>query len=289
MDTIYFNNCKTSSLGFGCSFLTRHNLIKDAILNLETAYDMGIRHFDVAPLYGYGHAEEILGRFLVGKRRNVTITTKTGLSARAIPLFSLFFINSIRKLLNTGNSLPIINSINKSKVQGSFSPLSIRKDLEVSLRKLRTDYIDFYLLHESDILQANAPEIISVLENAKTNGKILNYGLASNYANICSLQNLNLNYTVIQHNSNIIGNEIKSLTINNSKDLRIIYNIFSKSNFEFAESQFKKSGFENSVDYILNKYKKENKGGITLFSSTKNKNIRNSIEIWNKPFFFNDK
>lgn len=79
MKNIYFNNYSTTNLGFGCSLLTRNNSIKDAILNLEVAYDNGIRHFDIARVYGFGEAETILGKFAKTKRDQITITSKTGL------------------------------------------------------------------------------------------------------------------------------------------------------------------------------------------------------------------
>jgi aryl-alcohol dehydrogenase-like predicted oxidoreductase len=66
-------------LGFGCSQLTTHPDRRDAIAMLEHALALGITHFDVARLYGFGRAEGIVGEFLRGKRNKVTITTSFGL------------------------------------------------------------------------------------------------------------------------------------------------------------------------------------------------------------------
>ena len=65
-------------LGFGCSALTGSNR-KIADRLLQTAFDSGIRHFDVARYYGYGESEKILGAFLKSRRSEVTITTKFGI------------------------------------------------------------------------------------------------------------------------------------------------------------------------------------------------------------------
>src|SRR6266851_5441203 len=69
----------TTRLGFGCGsimgVLGRH----DSLKLLETVYDAGIRHFDVAPRYGYGEAESCLGDFLEHHRGQVTVTTKYGI------------------------------------------------------------------------------------------------------------------------------------------------------------------------------------------------------------------
>ena len=68
----------TTRLGFGCSSLLGSLGRKDSLALLETAYDAGLRHFDVAPAYGYGQAEGCLGEFLTRHRGEVTVTTKYG-------------------------------------------------------------------------------------------------------------------------------------------------------------------------------------------------------------------
>ena len=75
MDQIIYKNIRTSNLGFGTSLLTRNNSVKDAMSNLETAFDFGITHFDCAKLYGFGQADMILGRFAKNKRHSITITS----------------------------------------------------------------------------------------------------------------------------------------------------------------------------------------------------------------------
>ena len=68
----------TTRLGFGCSSLMGAMGRRASLAILETAYDAGIRHFDVAPMYGYGEAESCLGEFL-RHRNDVTVTTKYGI------------------------------------------------------------------------------------------------------------------------------------------------------------------------------------------------------------------
>src|SRR5947209_18236948 len=69
----------TTRLGFGCSSLMGAQGKKESLALLEAAYDAGVRHFDVAPLYGFGQAEGCLGEFLAGRRGEVTVTTKYGI------------------------------------------------------------------------------------------------------------------------------------------------------------------------------------------------------------------
>src|ERR1700722_14833981 len=62
-------------IGFGCSALSNSGE-KKALQLLETAFDAGVRHFDVARYYGYGESEGILGKFAKSRRAQITITTK---------------------------------------------------------------------------------------------------------------------------------------------------------------------------------------------------------------------
>src|ERR1035437_1125675 len=69
----------TTRLGFGCSSLMGAMGRKQSLAILESAFDAGIRHFDVAPMYGFGQAESCLGEFLSRHRADVTVTTKYGI------------------------------------------------------------------------------------------------------------------------------------------------------------------------------------------------------------------
>src|SRR5665213_3755850 len=70
---------ETTRLGFGGAGLMGRLSERESLRLLETAYDAGIRHFDVAPSYGHGMAERCLGKFLRGKIDQVTVATKYGI------------------------------------------------------------------------------------------------------------------------------------------------------------------------------------------------------------------
>jgi aryl-alcohol dehydrogenase-like predicted oxidoreductase len=93
----------------------------DAIATIGRAIDLGVTLIDTAPAYGQGHSEEIVGRALKGRRDRVRIATKVGLEWDAL-----------------GN------------VHRNASAKRIRKEVEDSLRRLQTDYIDFYQVHWPD-------------------------------------------------------------------------------------------------------------------------------------------
>src|SRR6266699_1659031 len=72
-------NTFTTQIGLGLATLMREPSRRGQERILEVAFDSGIRHFDVSPSYGFGAAENLLGRFLQGRRGHVTIATKVGI------------------------------------------------------------------------------------------------------------------------------------------------------------------------------------------------------------------
>lgn len=281
MDQIIYKDIRTSNLGFGTSLLTRNNSVKDAISNLETAFDNGITHFDCAKLYGFGQAEVLLGKFSNDKRYKITITTKTGLRGLELPLLCLPLINRFRSIIYSRKSLKNSGLVSVAPTTGVFRPNFIIDDLHDSLKKIRTDYIDIYLLHEASISQANQEDIIATLQKCKDAGKIKMFGIASNSQTIRNeYQNLNKSYQVLQHSDQVFEQNIASMPNVNQHFVRIVYNIFTR--FKQIES---KLAFNNELidplKLILSYYKKENENGITLFSATKNENIRDTVLKWN--------
>ena len=115
-----------SSLGLGCVGMSRAYGAADEAQSMETmqcALDEGIDFFDTADLYGVGHNEELIGRFLKkAGRRRVILATKFG-SLPAGP-----------------DGLPGVDN----------SPAHIRKACDASLKRLGTDVIDLYYMHRRD-------------------------------------------------------------------------------------------------------------------------------------------
>src|ERR1700722_13835950 len=77
--TLATSGRETTRLGFGCSSLMGSLGRRESLAMLEAAYDAGLRHFDVAPMYGYGQAEGCLGEFLARHKGELTVTTKFGI------------------------------------------------------------------------------------------------------------------------------------------------------------------------------------------------------------------
>ena len=112
--------------------------------------ERGINFFDTADVYGLGKAEELLGKALQGKRDKVIIASKFGVR-RTEDNTKTFFDNS---------------------------PSWIRQAGEGSLRRLQTDYLDVYQIHDLDGVTP-VEEVVGTLEKLKQDGKVRYYGLSN--------------------------------------------------------------------------------------------------------------
>jgi aryl-alcohol dehydrogenase-like predicted oxidoreductase len=95
---------------------------REAVRTIHAAVDAGITCIDTAPSYGNGHAEELVGRALSGRRDRAVLVTKGGLVWDE-----------------------------RGRVLGRDSrPQTLRAQLAASLERMRTDYVDLYLVHWPD-------------------------------------------------------------------------------------------------------------------------------------------
>lgn len=145
-----------SVIGLGCwgfsgeSFWGSRSKDENSIRIIHTALDLGINLLDVAPVYGRGHAETVVGKAIKGYARDkVLIASKCGL------LWD-----------DAGNEF---NDLSKD---------SILKEIDDSLRRLDTDYIDIYQLHWPD---PGVPleETLEAIRIIKDSGKIRYFGVTN--------------------------------------------------------------------------------------------------------------
>ena len=141
----------TSKMGFGCMDLNYHRGVakdrNEMIKVVHEAIDAGITMFDIAAVYGPYTNEELVGDALVGYRDKVQIATKSG-----------FKIDGLNNELDS-------------------RPESLRKQLEDSLKRLKTDYIDLYYIHRVD---PNVPieDVAMAMKQFKKEGLIKHWGLS---------------------------------------------------------------------------------------------------------------
>jgi aryl-alcohol dehydrogenase-like predicted oxidoreductase len=109
-------------LGLGCMGMSEFYGASDdteSLATLEAAFDNGVNHFDTADMYGSGHNEALLARFIAGKRSQVTVATKFGI---------------VRK---PGEYARSINN----------TPAYIRSACDASLKRMGVDVIDLFYAH----------------------------------------------------------------------------------------------------------------------------------------------
>lgn len=127
----------------------------DAVRLVGRAIDLGITFFDTADTYGAGVGEERLADALEGRRDEITIGTKFGYDI----------------------TVPHDQSSHSERPQ-RWEPRFIKERCEESLRRLRTDVIDVYELHNPRMPQILDDDIFATCEELKTEGKIRAYGVA---------------------------------------------------------------------------------------------------------------
>ena len=185
---------KTSVIGFGTFELNGEYgaIDDDEVVNaIYRGLALGVTCIDCAPIYGFGHAEEVVGRALAGgRRKDVMLLTKCG-----------------------------IRWAEGGKRVWDGSRDSILREIDESLARLQTDYVDLYLVHyPPSRLGTPLEETIGTLEEIRKAGKARYIGV-SNY----SLDDLegSLRYGAITAN-------------------QVVYNLFDRRNqdgIDFAKSE----------------------------------------------------
>ncbi len=122
---------------------------------LDRALDLGITFFETGDAYGQGANEELVGRVLAPHRDEIQLSTKFG-----------YVLDSGRQEHSEGER--------PQRWDGPF----VRSALEGSLRRLGTDRVDLYQLHNPRMNAIEADECFATLEDLRAEGKIRHYGVA---------------------------------------------------------------------------------------------------------------
>lgn len=121
----------------------------ESIATIHRAFDLGVTHIDTAEIYGPFHSEDIIGEAVAGRRDDVIIATKFGLVS------------------HSGGGPGTVDS----------TPTNVKRAVEGSLRRLRTDHIDLYYQHRVD---PNVPieDTAGAIADLVAEGKVLHFGLS---------------------------------------------------------------------------------------------------------------
>jgi len=141
-----------SALGLGCMGMSEFYGARDdveSLATLEAALAAGIDFFDTADTYGHGHNEELVGRFLKGKRDKVVLATKFG----------------------------IVRKPGTYERRVDNSPAYIRSACEASLKRLGVERIDLYYMHRRNP-DAPVEESVGAMAELVKQGKVKALGLS---------------------------------------------------------------------------------------------------------------
>jgi aryl-alcohol dehydrogenase-like predicted oxidoreductase len=145
---------RTSRIGLGCGRLVGRSSLRRSAAIVEAALALGIRYFDVAPSYGLGTAEEVLGEVL-GDSQEVVIATKVGVprpvysaSTDRLRLWVKPLLDRARALKSIVRHVASSASSAQPRPRYDFSASAIRMSLEESLRRLRRGSVEVFLAHE---------------------------------------------------------------------------------------------------------------------------------------------
>ena len=147
---------KVSEVGFGAWAIGGnahgnsygHTNDDESLAAIERALELGCNFFDTADVYGHGHSEELLGKALKKLRDSILIATKVGGDFYHDP--------------------PSMN----------FTADYVRFALEKSCKRLETDRVDLYQLHNPPIDLLKTGKVFEVFEELKAEGKIGHYGIS---------------------------------------------------------------------------------------------------------------
>ncbi|QIH78535.1 aldo/keto reductase [Macrococcoides canis] len=183
-----------SQLGLGAMNLPQIQADADKIL--QTAIENNITYIDTADLYQKGQNEKIIGEFLSSNklRHEVTLASKVG------------------------NEFNMTND----EVKWNPSRSHIQRSITDTLARLKTDYLDLYMLHGGTI-EDDKEEVIDTFESLKKDGLIRAYGISSIRPNVIDYYLEHSNIDTIMMQFSLIDNRPEQLieSIDN-KDVQIL-------------------------------------------------------------------
>ncbi|UZR92428.1 aldo/keto reductase [Chondrinema litorale] len=187
------SDLKVSEISFGCMSLDGKHTENARLLH--EAFDKGINFFDTADLYQFGENEISVGKAFQDKRDEVIIATKVG------------------------------NQWKEDKSGWSWNPTKkyILEQVEHSLKRLQTDYIDLYQLH-GGTLEDPIDETIDAFEILKKEGKIRAYGISSIRPNVIRtyIEKSNIDSVMMQYSLLDRRPEEESLSLLHQNNISVI-------------------------------------------------------------------
>jgi aryl-alcohol dehydrogenase-like predicted oxidoreductase len=164
----------------------------ESVRAIHRAIELGVNFFDTAANYGCGHSERILGQAVKGRRDQIVIATKFG-----------YRVNETTKEVT-----PYGKGEEDSDVASS-----LRTDVEASLKRLDTDYIDVYQLHVWGLSIERALQARQGLEELVREGKIRTYGWSTDRTDAIKAFSTSPNCGVVQQQLSVLDGNAELLAL----------------------------------------------------------------------------
>jgi D-threo-aldose 1-dehydrogenase len=277
-------------LGFGCGPLGIGLSPAESSRLLRTAIDCGITYFDTARMYGWGRAEGILGELTPRNRDGIIVASKAGILPPNRSLPRRIVSRGVRFLHEAAPRTRgyIAGPEVWQPRYGVFKVPELQKSIETSLKELRTDYLDIFLLHECKERDVQNPELLDFLQGLKTQGKIREFGIATGIEETIAIARMRpVLASVLQVPNNIweanmarLPAKSAALTITHScfgSRFRALRNRLSSDDSLARDwksmTQVDPHDTPTMAQLILAHALRANASGIVLFSSSKPVNI----------------
>lgn len=273
---------ESSVLGFGCAPIMGAVGGKKAKNAIECAIDNGVNHFDLGRSYGFGEAEKFVGQIIKPYRKNIIISSKFGIKPNFKAKVLVPFKPLVREMLelkksiyNKKNALIVVNNSNNFKADRFHNRIELnvnemKKSLEESLKALRTDYLDYFFIHEPLDSINNIDDLIFLSEKLKEEGKIRAFGLSF-------MQNQ-------RHLHESYLDKFDILQFNNSPGLeayeQVVEERANKSNIFF--SPINGGQINITVDETLKKIHRDFSKSVILCSMFNERHIINNSKLFNE-------
>lgn len=226
----------SSVIGFGCAPILGSHDAKVSKKALEFAMDQGVNHLDIARSYGYGHAEKFVGKMIAGRRNDLVIASKFGIEANW-KASVLSILKPIVRVLKNEHKKSIDISLekqdNKFRAANMFlnridplTAIDMRRSIETSLKNLKTDYLDYFFIHEPLTTLTHVDELIYLAEKLKEEGKIRAFGIAYMQSQLHLHEPYLHKFDLLQFNNPQNITEYNSLLLNRAAKPNVIFSPF---------------------------------------------------------------
>jgi aryl-alcohol dehydrogenase-like predicted oxidoreductase len=164
----------------------------ESIRAIQRAIELGVNFFDTAANYGCGHSERILGQAVKSQRDQVVIATKFG-----------YHVDEAAKEVTPYGEIE----------EESDVASHLRADVEASLTRLDTDFIDVYQLHVWGLSIERALEAREELEKFVEEGKIRTYGWSTDRVDAIKAFSTSPNCGVVQQQLSVLDGNAELLAL----------------------------------------------------------------------------